>query len=293
MLILGLFLFSGCIEKKEVTVKKPKEINALKMEAITESSMPTDVKLVLAAILNRAKGERKKANRVKNVWFTKKGKHTISKDFKYKGFFPAKFSITGYESEETSNKKVKTTIEGLLLLQDEFDRRAGLYFVAYYTTSKKGIVITKSHAVPVSPHSPRIEAYIVKKSDFDAAKPKSLNSYIRLYSFALKNAVPMVSESKFIKKGIEDEFLFLVFCKDRLLDDSILTMKVTAKAKMEGDSLIDPIYLSDEGFRFFIGAGKFNTAKKDHKFHIGVKYTVDPTDESKSVLLAEFTNMVK
>ena len=290
---MGLFLFSGCIENKGVTAEKPKEINIHKMEAITESSMPADVQLVLAAILNRAKGERKKVNRVKNVWFTKKGKHTISKDFKYEGFFPSKFSITGYESEETPSKKMKTTIEGLLLLKDEFDRRAGLYFVAYYTTSKKGIVITKSHAVPVSPHSPRIEAYIVRKSDFDATKQGSLHSYTRLYTFALKNAVSMVSESKFIKKGIEDEFLFLVFCKDRLLDDSILTMKVTAKGKMKGDSLIDPLYLNDKGFRFFIGAGKFNTAKKDHKFHIGVKYTVDPTDESRSVLLADFTNMVK
>ena len=103
----------------------------------------------------------------------------------------------------------------------------------------------------------------------------------------------MVSKSKFIKKGIKDEFLFLVFCKDRLLDDSILTMKITANGKMQGDSLIDPIYLNDKGFRFFIGAGKFNTAKRDHKFHIGVKYTLDPTDESRSVLLADFTNMVK
>ena len=43
---------------------------------------------------------------------------------------------------------------------------------------------------------------VVKKSDFDAAKKGSLNSYTGLYAFALKNAVSMVSESKFIKKGI-------------------------------------------------------------------------------------------
>jgi hypothetical protein len=293
MLTLGLLLFSGCIGKKETSAKKPKEINTHKMEAITESSMPADIQLVFAAILNRVKGERKKAKRVKNVWFTRKGKHTIAKDFKYKGFLPAQFSITGHEAVQISSSKVKTTLEGALLLKDEFDRSAGLYFAAQYITTKKGIVITKSFAGPVSPNFPRIEAYIVRKSDFDATPKGSLKSYTRLYTFALKNAVSMVAKSKFIKKGIEDEFLFLVFCKDRLLDASKLTMKVTAKAKMIGDSLIEPIYLNDNGFRFFIGAGKFHTAKRDHRFHIGVKYALDPMDESKSIIVADFTNMVR
>ena len=293
MFIIGLFFLSGCIGNKESAAKKPKEIDIHKMEAITDSSMPADVQLVFAAILNKVKGERKKAKRVKNVWFTRKGKHNISKDYKYKGFLPAKFSITGHEAVQISSNKVKTTVEGLLLLQDGLDRRAGLYFAAQYITSKKGIVITKSFAHPVSPHSPKIEAYIVRKSDFDATPKGSLRSYTKLYTFALKNAVPMRSKSRFNKKGIEDEFLFLVFCKDRLLDDSILTMKVTAKGKMRGDSLIEPIYLSDKGFRFFIGAGKFHTAKRDHTFHIGVKYTLDPADKFKSVLVADFTNMVR
>ena len=105
--ILGLVLvlFSGCIKNKDAAVEKPKEVEVVKMDKISDAKMPADVQLVLAAILHKVKGEKKKTNRVRNVWFTKKGKHSISKDFKYKGFFPVKYSITGHEAVQVSRKK--------------------------------------------------------------------------------------------------------------------------------------------------------------------------------------------
>ena len=288
--LLALFQMTGCIETLKFG-QAPKAVEAPAMQKISIKDLPPDVKLVVAAILFKVRGLEPGTDK---VVFDPDGKHSVmEKDFQYKGFSATAISITGHESKLVGENIAETTLEGLILFKDAFDRSTGLYFATQYISTKQGISIKTSHISPMPSDFPRVEAYLVLKSKFDATPKGSLNDYLALYTFALENAVPMTVKKGEKKRGKEDEYLILVFCKDRLLDDSALVMKVTRLSRMRGKSLIEPIYLNDMGFRFMIGAGKFHTSKSEHTFNISVKYTLNPADKNaRSVIVGDFSSQI-
>ena len=284
----ALFQMISCVALPEFD-QAPKSVEVPAMQKISMTDLPPDVKLIVAAFLFKVRGYKPETDK---VVFNPAGKHNVSENnFKYKGFSVTAITITGHESILIGENYTKTTLEGLILLKDAFDRSAGLYFATQYTTTKQGISIETSRISPMPPDFPRVEAYLVPKSKLDATPKNSLNDYPALYTFALENAVPMTLKKGEKKKNKEDEYLILIFCKDRLLDDSALVMKVTQLSSMWGKSLIEPIYLNDLGFRFMIGAGKFHTNKSEHAFNISVEYTLNPADNNaRSVIVGDFSS---
>lgn len=286
--LLSLYLLSGCVEPP-ASGPSPRTVESPPMQKVALEELPPDVKLVIAAVLFKARGLDPETDK---VTFHPEGQHRFHEEtFRYEGFSATAISLTGHASEQVDEDKAETTLEGLILLKDVFDRRAGLYFATKYTATKKSIRIETSHVNPMPPDFPLVEAYLVSKSKFDLTPQGTLNDYLALYAFALENAVDMTVKKGEKKQGTEDEYLILVFCKDRLLDDSVLEMKVTQRSRMRGDNLIEPIYLNDQGFRFMIGAGKFNTTQSNHTFYIGVTYTLNPSDpNAQSVLVGDFSS---
>ncbi len=292
-LFVGILMGQGCVElpnrtggsnQPQMTIEGPK------IENIMPDELSEDIHMVVAAILHKIRNTSESPDK---ITFDPNGTHNLFDGDTFRGFSATKLSIAGYQSELIQENEAKTTLEGVLLLKDEYDRSAGVYFAVQYMVTMNGVNILASQTSGVPSHFPRIEAYIVPHSVYKAAQEGSLNNYLSLYSFALKNAIPMVSSSRWNKGGTLDEYLFFVFCKDRIFDDSHLEMKITTASKMRGDELITPKSFNENGFRFFMGAGKFHPSKHDDKFYIGVKYTMNPAERDTSVLVADYSNQIQ
>ena len=293
--LLLLVYLTGCVTLDTITsnmTDQPRVVQAPPMYQLGQEDTPIDIKLVTAAIIYKLRGV---DGAVEHVSFDPDGFIQIGEeDFHYEGFEMTKMTITGYqETVIQAKKKTMVTLEGVLLFKDEINRRAGVYFAANYSATKKGIVIENAFTNGIPPDSPQIEAFLVPADVIKPPRPDVENGYLPLYLLAVQNAIPMtapVDQKPIYPKG---EYLMMVFCKDRIFKESIMEMKVSALKSLRGKSISDVAYIAENGWRIMVSGGKFAPGSTANRFYYGVEYTANPGADTEPVKLALFSNRIQ
>lgn len=310
IILIGCCFFCGCATTLTQVGKEDKEpsmkINLPDRYFPDENTVPNDIKMVCAAIINNLRHRGK----TPFVRFDPNGTHTIQeKGFKYEGFDVILTDITGFEAKKTAANNVHGTLEGVLHFQDFVGRRASTYFAATYNKTPQGISITKSGAVGIPPVFPRLEAYFVPAEAINKCKKEDLRGFWNTYLFALENAIDMqptdedrqahqaFEEMSFLKKARasmkmeKSEFVLMIFCLDRISGDADLELIISETKHSVDKSLVEPGYINEHGWWITIATGKFAADSWwNTNFYAHVFYNPDPKDESRKLLVGLFSN---
>jgi len=315
---IAVFFVIGCVtttttgkNKAQVAEAKAPEKKGIEIHppALTIGDIakqPAHVKFVIAAIVNKMRGNRDSGP---EVTFDPKGKHAFyDKDFTYDDFKLLAIQLTGFQVKKQTKKEAEIVIEGVFNFGDLFGRRVADYFAADYTVKKGGITINKSATALIAPTLPEIQTFIVPKSSFKGTNLKELSSFMDLYVHALLNAFNMVptqedriNKQKYEKLSVwkksfssvnstpEDSFI-MVFCKDRLPSYASLELKITDNPDMEGQSILDTLYINDHGWRVLVSGGKFSVNALKDNFYVNVLYNTNSGPDRKTVRIASYMN---
>ncbi len=269
------------------------------------SQQPIHIKLVLAALVNKLRGDR---DAIPEVGFDPKGKHFLyDTNFTYDDFDLRFIQITGFEIQNQTDTEAQLAVEGVFNFKDLFGRGVAAYFAAGYTVHKNGITITQSGTALVAPAIPDIELFFVPKSSFSNVDMKEISSYMDLYLHAVLNAFPMAPTAEERQKmeaydktktgspGAGDEtapgdYYILAFCKDRLPWEASLEMKITDQPGMKGKPVFETGYVYDQGWRVMMAGGVFSPNTLKDNFYIDVLYNTNPEIKPASINIGSYTN---
>jgi hypothetical protein len=102
---------------------------------------------------------------------------------------------------------------------------------------------------------------------------------------------PMIVDTAEACTASEGEYYILVFCKDRIYQESSLEVKVTPKPKNMGLVTAEAVYLNDSGFRIAVAGGELKLTTDEPTWYVGVKYDIDPEPQTApSYFVADFSN---
>lgn len=308
ILVLSLFLYScATISKLAEPVQEEKLIITPPARKVGDiNKQPAHVKFVMAAIVNKMRGNR---DLIPEVVFDPNGKHLFhDPEFTYDDFDLYLTEITGFEILNQSKTKAQMVIEGALHFKDIFGRGIVTYYAVDYTVRKGGITVNKSGTALIAPSSPDLETYFVPRSSFAGVNMKKMSSFMDLYIHSVLNSLTMeptdeerkkqkayqqLSFWQKMKAGMKnpsDNYFIMVFCKDRLPPEAMLKMKVTEEPKMHGAELAETIYIYDNGWRVMVAGGRFNPDVRETKFYVNLQYNTDPSVKPESIQIGTFSN---
>lgn len=310
LIVLSLFIW-GCVATSTSTTpvaQAPEKGLTLSPPDRTIgdlSQQPVHVKLVLAALVNKLRGDR---DSIPEVGFDPKGKHSLyDPDFTYDDFDLRFIQITGFEIQHQTDTEAQLAVEGVFNFKDLFGRGVAAYFAAGYTVHKNGITITRSGTALVAPAIPDIEVFFVPKSSFSNVDMKEISSYMDLYLHAVLNSFPMAPTAEEQQKmeaydktktgspGVGDEtapgdYYILAFCKDRLPWEASLEMQVTDQPGMRGKTVLETGYVYDQGWRVMMAGGVFSPNTRKDNFYIDVLYNTNPEVNPACINIGSYTN---
>lgn len=320
LLILSLFL-NGCVTTGTTTDSKSVEpveeglVISPPDRIIQDISMqPAHVKFVIAAMVNKMRGNRDK---IPEVTFDPKGKHAFyGPGFTYDDFNLYLTEITGYGIRNQKKNQAQLVIEGMFHFRDLIGRTSANYFAADYTINNNKITINKSGTALIAPTIPDIEIYFVPKASFDGVAMKEISSFMDLYLHAVLNGFTMEptqverqNKESFDKLSTFKKMLstyeakpvdcyIMVFCKDRLPPETSVEMKITNNPptgwksffEMGGKTLFETGYVYDKGWRAMIAGGIFPLDDLTNNFYINLQYNTDPESKSKTICVGTYTN---
>jgi hypothetical protein len=310
-LLLCLFVF-GCVAPGTIT----KPVEPVQEEGLVisppdriiqdVSAQPAHVKFVLAAMVNKMRGNR---DDIAEAVFRADGKHAFyDPDFSYDDFALNLTEITGFELRNRTEYQAQLVIEGVCHFEDLFGRHVANYFVADYSIQKDGVTIHKSATALIAPAILNIETYFVPQSSFDGINMNDLSSFMDLYLHAALNAFKMeptqaerekreaYEKMSLWKKMVAGEnaeaeaYYIMAFCKDRLPPEASLEMKITDKPRNEGNPLFETGYIYDQGWRVMIAGGCFVPDVLRNNFYINLQYSTNPETNPNTICVGSYTN---
>lgn len=261
---------------------------------INQSRLPGDVDLVMAALINMLRG----GNEIlPNVGFDSKGSHGfLDNQFPYTGFDVKYIDVLYYKTEDAFDNVRYTLLEGGFYFADSIGRAAYVKFLVDYAVSKKDIIIANcTFDVLPNPYPP-IEAYVVPTSIIESAAPEVKNSYRELYLLALQNALIMdptpeeqqaftefknltfIEWLKYKSDKEPQDYCVMIFCKERLTDESQFIMTVSVDKQASDHTLAEPLYINDNGWLMGAITGNFalDAYNKEIFFHIQYNSGIEP-----------------
>lgn len=306
-IMLIVFLIGGCAaisQKKEdfgagVTLYIPDR------QILNDKDIPPDVKLVLAALINKIRGDR---DVIPDVQFDRAGFHDVGeREFQYEGYDLKLVDLTRFESVSVGSAEARAQMEGVFHFEDIIGRRVSTYFAATYSKTQDGVTINNSATTGVAPVYPRIEGYFVPRGAVEQMEKYGLDSFADLYLFAIDHAMtmkPTEAERRDreayekmglwdrIKTGIggEEDYYLIAFCMDRISSDAVLDMKVTNRPGTMDSELAEVLYVIENGWRIMIAGGRFKLDSPDNNFYASISYVGDPQSGEEPLLVACFKN---
>ncbi|MBG0791482.1 MAG: peptidoglycan-binding protein [Desulfovibrionaceae bacterium] len=266
----------------------PKQVPAPEVISVPQHQSPDDIKLVTAALMEALRGG---AVPVENVTFDPAGQHSVNETgFFYEEFDAYNVSVTGYEVSQIREGAAQALLEGVILFKDVLNRRAAVYYAAQYTVTQTRVTITKSVIRGIPSDFPRVETFFVPEKKLRGVTAP-LTSFADYYLFAIENAEPMHYNEGESKTGIKDKYVVMAFCKDRLFDESSLTMTVTDKALGAGKKLGEAISLNDSGWRILMAGGEFAPGSSRNKFFVTVSYKQEAASHLPHVVVGDYRNV--
>lgn len=310
MLTAAGLLVGGCVATDKIVRQSDEssrqvEIVYPERHTMDPQQLAPDVELVLAAIVEKMRGDR---FTVDGVVFSPGQAHDLTEiDFKYEGFELNLIDLQGYEPKRLNAKQADVKAAGLLHFKDAIGRRASTYFTVRYTVTASRIVIEESAVLAVPPVYPRLEAYFVPQNAIDDLQEGDLSDFTDFYLYSKLSAEPMVASDeerkereayekmslwKKVAAGTTTEqgdYYIIVFCMDRLASGSELKMTISNSMGMHGQELAEVVYRYDAGWRTMIAGGKFNPDSPGTHFFANVQYNLDP-EKTEPLLIGSFKN---
>jgi peptidoglycan hydrolase-like protein with peptidoglycan-binding domain len=309
LMAIGLLL-GGCVATEKIVRQSDQSSRKLEIvyperQILAQQQLAPDIKLVLAAVIEKMRGDR---HTIDGVVFAPGHPHDLTEDdFTYEGFDLTLIDILGYEPKRLSANEADVQAAGLLHFKDAIGRKASTYFAARYSVTRNKIVVKESAIAVIPPAYPRLEAYFVPQSAFVDLPEGELLNFTDLYLYAALSAEPMVASEEERKareayekmslwkkvaagtKGQEDYYI-LVFCMDRLASGSELKMTLSDSMGTLGQDLAEVVYRYDAGWRTLIAGGKFNPDSPSNHFYANVTYTLDPQGGTEPLLIGSYKN---
>jgi len=306
---IGLLL-NSCVATEKIvrqTDQSQRQVRILypQRQVLDERELAPDVKLVLAAVIERMRGNR---HTVDGVVFSPGRPHDLTEDdFTYEGFDLKLIDLLGYEPERLSPNEADVRAAGLLHFKDAIGRKASTYFAVHYSVTRNKIVIEESAIAVIPPAYPRLEAYFVLQSAFAELQQDDLRNFADLYAYTRLSAEPMVptDEERKEREAYEkmslwkkvaagtkgrDDYYIIVFCMDRLASGSELKMTVSNTMGAVGQDLAEAVYRYEAGWRTMIAGGNFNPDSRSNHFYANVQYTLDPQGQTEPIMVGSFKN---
>ncbi len=253
----------------------------------TEVQLTPDLELVTASIAHELwqKPESERA-----VIFDPAGRHQLREPgFAYPGFIVARIDYSDYGLLQEDRTAIMA--RGAMQFQDEYQRAASVAFMAKYRVSDDGeITILDSLAEPYSPPNPRVGVIFVDRETVKNAGQGIYDSWEKLFTFAVNNAVGRGETSK-----RPNYYYVFVFCLDRIAPDAKLDVIASRKQdeKRPTKSIADTDYLDYQGYRVGVAGGKMTLESSKNVFYINIYYTPGsdvPQDKRAKKLVGQFGN---
>lgn len=288
LMLFGLALAACDMNLEPAPVEPPPPMDVQAPMAVPVAKAPSDIELVTAALLERLRGGRIS---VANVTLDPNGQHAVGElSFSYAGFDVQDVAVSGYTVNVIEPGSALVMLEGAILFKDVINRRAGVYFATQYIMDRDSINIVKSVMTGIPPDFPRVETFLIPQAKLKEAAA-GLVSYTDYYLFAIENAEPMSYGEGTAKSGFKNDYYIMSFCKDRIFEESSLSMDVTSRPDGKGNKLADSICINDSGWRILIAGGKFAPGSSQNKFYVNVAYRQDPTGYIPEVVVGSFSNV--
>lgn len=225
---------------------------AMNAVALSDATLPADIKLVSSAVLMKMKGF--PDGFVQGVTFAPEASPNLKAiGMDYNGFVIRGVNIVNYDTTETG-----TELVGVMVFEDDVGRRAGVRLLAHYQIGDKTISIDHASIVPVYTTRPRIEAYIVP---FDPAVDQGAISadHTALYVYAVNHAVAVEA----LPAGLADYDVFL-FQMDRASPTALTAGRISATESPRTGYEDATTVLDFNGWRAAVVSGEINPkANKD------------------------------
>ena len=189
---------------------------SLNAVALSDASLPADIKLVSSAVLMKMKGF--PDSFVQGVTFGPEAAPNLKAiGMDYNGFVVRGLNVVNYEILKTG-----TELVSLVVFEDDLGRRSGVRILAHYQVGAGTIVVSHASVVPVFSTAPRIEAYIVP---FDSSVDQAAISadHTALYVYAVNHALKVQD----LPAGVRDYDVFL-FQMDRASSTALTVGRISA-----------------------------------------------------------------
>lgn len=254
-------------------------------QQVTE--VPPDLELATAAIAHELwhGPESERA-----VIFDPAGRHELREPgFAYQGFTAGRIDYLKYAAAPQDPTAVEAM--GAIQFKDSYQRSASVAFKAVYRLSDEGeITLLESLAEPYSPPNPRVGVIYVPRDTVEDAGAGIYDSWEKLFTFAVNNAVGRGASSKRPKR-----YYVFVFCLDRIAPDAKLDVIVSRKQseKRPTKSIANTDYLDYQGYRVGVAGGKMTLESSKNIFYLNVYYTPGsdvPQEKRVRKLVGQFGN---
>jgi hypothetical protein len=275
-------------------------------KAIHENDLPSHARFALAALLQKM---RHQEDKVREVVFDPAGGHRVRDPrFDFSGFQVYGLDIGEYAFLENTRQLTTVQLGGVLHFADGIGRRcSSVYSLRYDLRPGRPITVRESQVSHLTPPFPDVRAFFVPLKAIKDADPKP-QSFVDFYRLAAANAMPMraTAEELAEKKKIDqlsawqrltagsvvspktDDYLILVFGMDRMPPQSDLAVKVMSTESTIGESLAQPLYMDDHGFRIAALGGQATLYSDLSRFYVHVLYKPQPDFGNKPILVGRF-----
>ena len=226
--LLGLVALAAC-QTQTVNYERtlPQSVD------MGSQALPSDVRLVAAAVLLRMKGV--DPSSLPGVSYQVESQAVLQEQgFAYEGFGIEGLVILGYTPHPTRSGAAEgRELGALMILRDAANRRAAVRLLAHYGLSDSGVILEQASITHLHPYRPRVEAYLVPSDRLpDHMVGQVVSSHTALHSFAANNAVTPTEAAAL---GYRSYDLYM-FSMDR----------TSARAKVEG--LVSAVRNGTAGF---------------------------------------------
>ncbi|MFO7886230.1 MAG: peptidoglycan-binding domain-containing protein [Desulfobacteraceae bacterium] len=265
VLLLSIILCAGCVGVAQNTKGSlTTEDTVLVTPKRTPLDLPGHSELAIAALLHKIRHETNTA-----AEFDVRGSHDVQESFSYAGFDVDNVDIAKNILVKENPEAALINLGGFLHFQDETARRNTVGFEMHYKVFKKSDkppVIVHSYTANITPAFPLVSAFFIPAEIFSRSEnmPDSFADYLR---FAREHAIDMGTEDSMApgKRHKKQSLIVLIFCFDRLPDESFLDVTVD-------NYKVNPVVMDFDGWQILALGGKGRLFNPSESFFIDVHY---------------------
>ena len=193
------------------------------------SLQPNDLPSDVVSVSNMLIGTmRHRSNTPQDVEIVEGARKALTEPgFSYEGFNVSHYSLVEYRS--VGKAKEGRSLKLALRFDDELGRSAMAIVSAIYRTVGDKLRIEYATLREQHPQTPTVQLFAVPTKKFPKSIKKVASSYLKLYQFAVDNAVPVSDMRKVSKR--RQRYVILAFVGERMPPDAKLDLLLDSQAE--------------------------------------------------------------